>query len=244
MHRDDYLAHLERDGRRIVDLARGDLDAPVPTCPGWTLRDLVEHTYGVYAWLTEAGRVDRDGPPSERIDVEPPPGEHHADWLGARLDETLAVMAALDPAERRWTWAHGPGDVAQWYFRRLAQETLVHRLDAERTAGAITDVDPAFAVDGVDEMCDVFLPHAIGRAIGGAGQTLHLHATDAEGEWLLTLHADRVDVRRGHAKGDAAIRATARDLLLEMWGRDPLGEVEPFGDASVVAMFRAAARNI
>ena len=39
MQRDDYLAHLTRDGTRMADLARGNLDAPVPTCPEWSLRD-------------------------------------------------------------------------------------------------------------------------------------------------------------------------------------------------------------
>jgi len=92
-------------------------------------------------------------------------------------------------------------------------------------------------------MCDVFLPASVGQPIGGNGETLHLHATDAEGEWLLTMHADRVDVARGHAKGDAAIRGRAHDLLLMMWGREPLGEVEVFGDPAVVARFREAASS-
>jgi uncharacterized protein (TIGR03083 family) len=242
MHRDEYLAHLARDGGRMAALARGDLDVPVPTCPDWTLRDLIEHTVGVYGWLTEAGRIDREGPPDKRVDVVPPEGQSHADWLQATLDRTIATMSPIEPDARRWTWANGPGHVAQWYFRRLAQETLVHRLDAELAAGAVTAVDAALAVDGVDEMCDVFLPLATGQAIGGNGETLHLHATDADGEWLLTLQPDRVDVTRGHAKGDAAIRGSARDLLFEMWGREPIGDVEVFGDDAVVATFRAAAR--
>jgi uncharacterized protein (TIGR03083 family) len=242
MHRDEYLAHLARDGGRMVDLARGDLDATVPTCPDWTLRDLIEHTVGVYGWLADAGGVERDGPPTDRIDVTPAPRESHADWLRTTLDGVLTTMSAIDPAARRWTYARGADDVAQWYFRRLAQETLVHRLDAELAAGDVTAVDPALAVDGVDEMCDVFLPLATGQAIGGDGRSLHLHATDADGEWTLTLHPDRVDVVRGHGKGDAAVRGAARDLLLQVWGRDPIGEVEVFGDEDVVATFRAAAK--
>lgn len=56
------------------------------------------------------------------------------------------------------------------------------------------------------------------------------------------MHADRVDVARGHAKGDAAVRGLARDLLLQVWGRDPIGDVEIFGDEAVVRAFRAAAK--
>jgi len=243
VQRDDYLAQLARDGRRIADLARGDLAATVPTCPGWTLADLVEHTGNVHRWQTEAARVDAGGFPDMSHETGVAAGQSLADWFQEGVDRAVEVMSGVEPDATRWTWAKGPGDVAQWYFRRIAQETYVHRIDAELTAGVeITDADPAFAVDGIDEFCDVMIPQAVGQAINGGGKTLHLHATDAEGEWLLTLHDDRVDVARGHAKGDAALRGAARDLLLEVWGREPLGPVEVFGDESVVATFRTAAR--
>jgi uncharacterized protein (TIGR03083 family) len=243
VERDVYLAQLARDGQRMAALARGDLTAPVPTCPGWTLRDLIEHTGNVHRWQTEAARVDAGEFPDMSHERGITPGQSIADWFQEGVDRAVEVMSAVDPAATRWTWAKGPGDVAQWYFRRIAQETYVHRIDAELTAGVpVTDADPVFAVDGVDEFCDVMIPQAVGQAINGRGKTVHLHATDAEGEWLLTLHDDRVDVVRGHAKGDAALRAAARDLLLEVWGREPLGHVEQFGDESVIATFRAAAR--
>ena len=67
----------------------------------------------------------------------------------------------------------------------------------------------------------MFLPLSAGQPIGGDGKTLHLHATDADSEWLVTLHADRADAVRGHAKGDAALRGAASDLLLMVWGAIP-----------------------
>lgn len=242
MHRDQYLEHLARDGRRMADLARGDLGVAVPTCPEWTLRDLLEHTGQVHRWLTEASRGNPARPTRASIQV-PADAQSIADWFRAGIDDAVAVLSKLEPHEPRWTWAKPDGgDTAQWYFRRIAQETLVHRLDAELAIGDVTAVDPTFAADGMEEMCDVFLPAATGQAIGGSGESLHLHATDVDGEWTLTLQADRVDVARGHAKGDAAIRGAMRDLLLQVWGRDPIGEVETFGDDAIVATFRAAAK--
>jgi uncharacterized protein (TIGR03083 family) len=234
VHRDEYLDHLRRDGQRIAAIADRAPDATVPTCPGWTVRDLAEHLRRVLHWLTTAGREDRSAAP----DALP---ERPAD-LRAALDETIATLSTLEPDAPRWVWSSPQKATAAWYFRRVAQETLVHRLDAELAVGEVTDVDPAFAVDGVEERCDVFIPAVAGQPIGGSGQTVHLHATDAEGEWNLTLHADRVEVARGHGKGDAALRGAARDLLLQVWGRDPIGEVEVFGDESVVARFRAATK--
>ena len=240
MDRDTYLEQLARDGGRMAELARGDLTAAVPTCPDWTLRDLLVHTGQVHRWQTEAGRVDAGTFP-DMSNAEQPPDDDadFADWFQRGVDEAVATLSTIDPDERRWTWTHPEGgDTAQWYFRRIAQETIVHRIDAELAAGEVTDVDPAMAADGVDELLEVFLPLYAGRPVGGTGQTLHLHATDTEGEWLLTFQADRIDSARGHAKGDAAVRAGARDLLLLAWGRAALGDTETFGDESVVALFR------
>lgn len=234
MERDEYLDHLRRDGERIAGIADRAPDAAVPTCPGWTVRDVAEHLRRVLHWLTAAGGEDRSGPP-EKLPERP------AD-LRAAVDATIATLSMLEAAAPRWVWSSPEKATAAWYFRRVAQETLVHRIDAELAIGEVTDVDPMFAVDGVEERCEVFIPAASGRAIGGSGQTLHLHATDAEGEWNLTLRADRIDVARGHGKGDAAIRGTARDLLLQVWGRDPIGELEVFGEQAVVALFRTAAK--
>lgn len=241
MHRDTYLAHLARDGGRMATLAAGDLDVPVPTCPGWKLVDLIKHTGFVQRWQTAAVRDDVGTFPDESTWRHgPATAQSWAEWFQAGVDDAIAAMSAVEGDERRWTWCE-PDQTAQWYFRRITQETLVHRLDAELAAGGVTDVDPVLAVDGIEEMCQVFLPAATGQPIGGSGESLHLHATDTDGEWTITMHADRVDVARGHAQGDAAIRGAARDLLLQVWGRDPIGDVEVFGDVDVVSRFRAAA---
>ena len=46
---------LRMHTERIADVARdAELDAPVPSCPGWSLRDLVVHLGGVDQWATHA----------------------------------------------------------------------------------------------------------------------------------------------------------------------------------------------
>jgi uncharacterized protein (TIGR03083 family) len=224
----------------MAELAGGDLTVKVPTCPDWTLRDLLVHTSEVHRWQTQAGLVDAGTFP-DMSGAEKPPADDVAvaAWFQRGVDEAVAALSTVDPDAPRWTWTHpAGGDTAQWYFRRIAQETVVHRIDAELAAGDVTDVDPAMAADGVDELLDVFLPLYAGRPVGGNGETLHLHATDTDGEWLLTFQSDRIDSARGHSKGDAAVRAGARDLLLLAWGRAALGETETFGDEAVVARFR------
>jgi hypothetical protein len=72
------------------------------------------------------------------------------------------------------------------------------------------------------------------------GETLHFHCTDIEGEWLLVGSDDGVTVTRNHAKGDAATRGSASDLMLFVWGRVPVSQVEVFGDGDLLNRFAAA----
>jgi len=98
-----------------------------------------------------------------------------------------------------------------------AGETVVHRVDAEQATGAVGPLGPALVLDGIAESLEVFAPLMARREQDPATATVHLHATDVEGEWLLTLGGSTVAVEHGHAKGDAAVRGTAADLHLWLW---------------------------
>jgi predicted lipid carrier protein YhbT len=117
-------------------------------------------------------------------------------------------------------------------------ETAVHRYDAQLAAGTPTPIERDLAVDGVDELFDLipFWPWA--DRVKGAGETLHFHCTDGEGEWFVRLHAEGVDVTREHAKGDVAARGSASDLLLFLYGRVPAEQLDVFGDAVLLAHWR------
>ena len=119
----DHLAQLRRDGTRMAELARGNLDAPVPTCPGWTLADLVEHTGFVHRWQSAAVRDEPSTfPDASTWKHGPAVGETPADWFARGVDDAIAVIGAADPDAARWTWA-GPSTV-RWYRRRIAQVCL------------------------------------------------------------------------------------------------------------------------
>ena len=100
-------------------------------------------------------------------------------------------------------------------------------------------LDPALAVDGIDEFL-TNLPYSLGfvpgRVLSGTGETVHLHCTDAEGEWMITLSPSGFDWTHGHGKGTVAIRGTAGDLFLLLYRRvAPSPErFEIFGERSVL----------
>lgn len=233
---DDYLAALDRDGRALAAAADGRLSAPVAPCPGWSMADLVWHTGKVHSFWRDIVEHRRSDPSSvARPDRSPDDGL--LAWYADGLDRVLAVLRAADPSTPLWTWA-SQKDVA-FVQRRMAQETAVHRWDAESAAGSPGPVDHEVAVDGVDEFCSFFLaldaPGA--QPVGGS---VHLHATDGDGEWLVRPDGERFTVTRGHEKGDVALRGSASDLLLALWRRLPIDRLDVVGDRGVGERFLAA----
>jgi hypothetical protein len=48
---EEHVDALERDGKRLIAVARGsDLEVAVRPCPGWCLRDVVAHIGFVHCW--------------------------------------------------------------------------------------------------------------------------------------------------------------------------------------------------
>ena len=69
----DYVASIRHDGARIVDAARAaGIDAAVPTCPNWTITDLLAHLGLIQHWVTDIVRT-RPGNPADHWRQHEPP---------------------------------------------------------------------------------------------------------------------------------------------------------------------------
>ena len=129
---------------------------------------------------------------------------------------------------------------SQWSFKTATELSValaakkVSAVElAEDAIGRTTPIDPELASEGVDEALRIYLALQVARSDGPAPTgTLHLHATDAPGEWTLRGEDGRLVVEAGHAKGDAAARGPAEGLLLVLWHRRPPEQVgvEVLGD--------------
>lgn len=238
---DRYLELVESDTRRLAELARRDLDADVPTCPGWAVRDLVLHTARVFQHKAACTRLGVM--PKEPEEWPPPPPEGDpVDHLAASLDELLGVLREHGPGAPSATWWPDDQTVGFWY-RRMAHEAAVHRVDAEVAFAEITPVDPELAVDGVDEVLQLFLggdwsdqPEDGWRGVdpqAGDGRTVAVLAGDHT--WRVTLHPDRVDVQEGPGEAVATIGGDPSDVVLWLWRRRPTELVEVAGDTEAVA---------
>lgn len=233
MNADDYVAALRRDGAALTAAAEGNLRREVSACPGWDVSELVAHTGEVHRFWGDvvARRLQN------HEDVRPqrrPAGDDLLPWFDQGVEELAATLSAADPAEAVWTWS-AQNDAA-FVQRRMAQETAVHRWDAQAAAGRPRPVPAELAVDGVDEFLDFMLVSEPER-LAGASESVHLHATDAPGEWMIRFEHGVADVDRTHGKAAVAVRGPASDLLLLLWRRLPASAVETIGDASSLERF-------
>jgi uncharacterized protein (TIGR03083 family) len=233
-----YLTTIERDATDLVDAAESaGLDTPVPSCPDWVVADLLAHVGRVHRWA--AGNAVR--PPDAEFwsgdEIEIPPPPERPTWVRSGATDLLAVLdrPADEPA-----WTFVPPHTLGFWHRRQAQETAMHRVDAQLAAGLAPVLDSEFAADGIDELLWLLPRRPWMAPITGGGETVHLHCTDVEGEWLIAFTPDGVDVERRHAKADVAARGAASDVLLWCSGRGPLDALEVFGDAPLLDRFRQA----
>jgi uncharacterized protein (TIGR03083 family) len=222
-----------------------DLRTAVPTCPDWTLRELVIHVGRAHRWAAEITRTRATAPiafravPDGKFPDEP---AERAQWLLAGA-QRLADAVRASGSDPVWTFA-GPLP-ASWWARRMAHETVVHRADAELALGRPVEIGAQIAADGIDEwlmvMSNLAAPGQDARVAAlPAGRSLHVHATDAvndgAGEWTIRRLPDSIEVEQAHGKGDAALRGPASQLLLVLLGRLPAGgpSVEVLGDPAVL----------
>jgi uncharacterized protein (TIGR03083 family) len=235
----NFLDHIEADGAALVAAVAGAPDAPVAACPGWTNTELADHLGGIYAMVANLVATSA----TEFVlpdDGDLPEGAVAGEWLGGQLQRLLEVLRASDPGDAVWTWTDR-NDVG-FFHRRMAHETLVHRWDAQHGAGVVAPLDRELAHDGIEEYFEVGLRQSMSRPSRTyPSQSLHLHRTDGEGEWMLVADDDTgVRITREHGKGDAAVRGTAGSLLLFVWNRGH-HDTEVFGDLAVADAWAAMA---
>ena len=237
MQREDHIDAIRRHGKRLADAADGRLELPVPSCRGWDVAELVWHVGAVHAFwsgIASGTMVDLENYAAP----ERPAADGLVAWFRAGVAEIADTLGALDPATPAYTWSSNRS--AGWIQRRMGQETAVHGWDAVRAAGRDEPVDAGLAVDGIDEFLDDVLP---GRAehLEGPAHSVHLHATDAEGEWLVEVGDGGYRLERSPTRGDAAVKAPASDLLLLLWRRRSPDDVDVHGDRAELDRFLARA---
>ncbi len=233
MEPDLFIECVKVDGAALLAAGRGDPTAPVPSCPGWDMSDLVGHIGSAHRWVGDMvrTRATEMGAFPDR----PEDWDVLCAWYEEGMSMLVTVLEDVGADEPVWNWiVMGPGPARFWH-RRVAQETAVHRWDAEHAGGVAHPLDTALAADGIDEYLHIvsfWLALTPRPELSGS---LALSATDAPVEFTLALAPDHIDFHPGLDETDAVVRASTSDLLLWLLGRrgsaDEAVSVE--GDQSV-----------
>lgn len=241
---DDYLAHLDADSHLLAAAVSRGLEPDVPCCPGWTVRDLAVHMGGVIshkADLVAGGWADA-WPPRPEL----PEGADPLDWYRAEAGRLYEVLAAADPTAPAVTF--GRDKTVAFWFRRMALETLVHRVDAEQAHGYESAVDPELAVDGVAELFDVFAT-GYPKWASFRPSTDVVRVETGNRSWTVRLgdsfgtndgeeYRKPASILEPEGEPIVAISGVPDRVMLWMWGRAPIDQVTIAGDLDAAERFR------
>ncbi|MFD8572941.1 maleylpyruvate isomerase family mycothiol-dependent enzyme [Streptomyces sp. NPDC059639] len=227
-----YLDCLAADFDRLRSVATAaDPGAAVPTCPDWTVADLVRHVGQVYVDKTHAIRegAETEWPPKGTQDAEP----------FALLDRAYAdlreELTTRDPGDPAGGW-YAPDRTVGFWIRRMAQETVIHRIDAELAAGQqVAPVPEDLAIDGIDELLKVFTQYAVSEwpdyftdtLAGSPGRTVEIRALGTKAAaWRISTGPARFTVEDGpgDTPADLTLSAPPSALLQDLWNRRTPGE--------------------
>jgi uncharacterized protein (TIGR03083 family) len=248
-----FLDHVRADAARLSEVARLDLGNRVPCCVGWTVRDLVRHVGTVYAHksaIVEEGWTDLQ----DRTISAPDDGL--IEWFDGCAAHLLDVLGHHDPSEPVWTWVDDDQTVGFWY-RRMAHESLIHRIDAEQALRLESDIDEDLATDGIDEILNVMVPGAPRWALCEFGSRVARLEVPGR-SWTVRLGSftgtspttgidyagePTLEVIGPHVEFQAVISGSAGSVDRWMWGRATSGELTIQGDRSIITDIRKIAKE-
>lgn len=218
------IEDLEREGRLLAEAAgRAGLDAAVPSCPDWSVRNLLRHTGGVHRWATSivAGPLAAR-PDFANDDADDSQWPADASLLSWFVEGHAALVAALRNAPDDldcYTFLPNMTPKVHW-TRRQAHETAIHRADAVLAAGEQPSFATAFACDGIAELFEGFFPRGYRKRLkSDTPTTIAVVAADADDAWLVRVGPEGATAERGTGDADALVTGSASDLYLTLWNR-------------------------
>jgi uncharacterized protein (TIGR03083 family) len=236
----DYAQVIAHEGELALRaVERAGYDARVPTCPEWSVADLVRHMGTTHLAVTGFLRGPANADP-RAAEGEVPEGELSS-WFRQGLKGLLSALREAPADLECFTLFPGSPSGSAFWARRMTHEITVHRVDAELAAGGgLSPVEAGIAADGVDELLTGFHAHEKSPVRSATPKALRVRARDVPGAvWSVAISEapPRAD-RDGEGECDCELLGDAGQLFLALWNRPPEGEVRVEGDAAVAELWR------
>lgn len=241
------LAGLADQARLIEDVAAVvELGTPVPDVPDWTVGEVLRHVGTVHRLITDWLRAGR----RPRVPRRPDSGADLRAWYAEGWPALVDELTSRPPEAPAATW--NPADTtAGFWRRRMFHETAIHALDVVGAAGAVPaggpaapwTLDPALALDGIDEVLRLWLGTRLGADVGGDGSVVRVTAGGRA--WTVGLHRFIAEVHEGvevagqPVPADAVVTGSPLAVYGWLWGRRTSADVVATGDVGTVALLRA-----
>ena len=245
-----YLAVIASEATLLASAAdEAGLDAPIPTCPGWTMSDLVLHMGEVHRWATAAvgSKASKLGDiPGDFLGDLPEPAAA-TDWLRRGA---IALCETLVDGDGCFDYAAFLSDPASprllFWARRQAMETTVHRADAESALGRCTPLGNDIALDGIDEFLTGFLPRSRTPLRADKPHCLQIAPDYSEQRWTVAISDDMpvTERRATETSGDdfCTVSGPASDIYLALWNRGSMDGLKIEGDPAAIDLLRENVR--
>ncbi|GLY33136.1 maleylpyruvate isomerase family mycothiol-dependent enzyme [Kineosporia sp. NBRC 101731] len=233
METSELRRHLDAEYARLRSVIP---DAPdltgitVPSCPEWSLADLVQHVGEVYLHKVDCIRLNAR--PTQEPDLA---GLGPLDVLERGFALLNQTFDEHQPQDAAWTW-FAPDQSVGFWIRRMAHETAVHRVDAELAVNDASEIGAELAEDGLDELLAVMLvadiePHEyqIGRP--------DIELRSPTRSWFVHFEPGSLRVS-DEGRAATVIQGPAPDLELWLYNRAAGANLKYTGDLMGVGVIK------
>lgn len=228
---DELVDVLTTESSRLLDEAQRVLPSdPVPTCPGWTVQDLLLHLGGVHRWaativdncLTENLSADEEA----SVMAGPAGATELTGWFKEGAGRLAGSLQSAPEDLRAFVFLKNAPAPRLFWARREAHETTIHRVDALASRlGRIPSTNEAgitaeVALDGIDELLTGFVPRRSSRLRTDEPFSVTIAPTDADVAWTVAV-SDQPPVvtRAADPQAQGVVSGTASALYLGLWNR-------------------------
>jgi uncharacterized protein (TIGR03083 family) len=185
--------------------------------------DVVAHLGGVHRWAASiVAERTYDGRGHRRGEAT---GDGLLRWFDEGVELLVSTLKTADPDEECGNFSPGSPNTVQFWRRRQAHETSMHRWDVESAVERRSPIDAEFATDGIDELFHTFTRTRGKQVLAGP---IRIVTTDSGAAWSLgpTSKPGRVDLVPDGADAVASLAGPAENLLLALWKRITLDEAD------------------